>query len=64
MFCSKRVENLEKENAEFTNDKQIKKKKFNKVKFVLYSIIAIVVMITIAANWEGKVDPIVKTIFC
>ena len=56
MFYSKRVENLEKENAEFTNDKQIKKKKFNKVKFVLYSIIAIVVMFTIAANWEGSTN--------
>ena len=32
MFYSKRVENLEKENAGFTNDKQIKKKKFNKRK--------------------------------
>ncbi len=56
MFCSKRVENLEKENAEFTNDKQIKKKKFNKVKFILYSIIAIAVMFTIAANWEGSTN--------
>ncbi|WP_196599619.1 hypothetical protein [Pectinatus frisingensis] len=56
MFCSKRVENLEKANAEFTKNTQIKKKKFNKVKFVLYSIIAIVVMFTIAANWEGSTN--------
>jgi hypothetical protein len=59
MFCSKRVENLEKENAEFTNNKQIKKKKFNKLKFVLYSIIIIVVMLTIAANWEGSTNYVV-----
>jgi hypothetical protein len=55
MFYSKRVENLEKENVQFTNNKQMKKK-FNKLKFLLYSIIAIVVMLTVAANWEGSTN--------
>lgn len=55
MFCSKKVESLEKENAEFTNNKQLKKK-FNKLKFLLYSIIALIVMLTIAANWEGSTN--------
>lgn len=55
MFSSKKVQSLEKENAEFTNNKPLKKK-FNKLKFLLYSIIAIVVMITISANWEGNTN--------
>lgn len=55
MFGSKKVESLEKENAKFTNNKPLKKK-FNKLKFLLYSIIAIVVMLTISANWEGSTN--------
>ncbi len=56
MFWSKRVEGSQTGNTAFTDNKQIQKKKFNKLKFTLYSIIAIVVMLTIAANWEGSTN--------
>ncbi|MBB5335625.1 hypothetical protein [Pectinatus brassicae] len=55
MFGSKKIENIEKENAEFSNNIQ-KKKKSNKLKYVLYSIVALVVVFIVIANWEGSTN--------